>query len=497
MHGVVVANMGDPNATLSPLEAAAGAVAPRLTDAFELLSNETRLAILLALWEAYDPHDTDDTVTFSELCDRIGVRDSGNFTYHLNKLVGHFVEQTDEGYRLRNAGRKIVQATIAGTGLEERTLPPTEIDMSCYRCGAPVELSYQDEYLYHICTDCKGNTGQDFDRERPVGTLMMFDFDPAGLTDRSPGEVFVAGSIKSLRDFGSLIRGICPACSGPIEDSIRVCESHEAPPGDVCPTCGTGDEVRVSYVCSVCKHGDSYPVHAAIYDHPAVVAFCRKHGVETTYDLSDPEACSELWAHLLQRTYTLVSEDPIRVRVSVPGDGETLHLTLDATLSVREITTEDRNGDQSSPDGQRAGDGKAEVTERREHKTEACLPDREACFQSLRRHRWPDVVTCPHCDSPDTIKKGTTSKGAQRYRCRGCDRIFNDLTETIFAGRRLSLPEMFYIIQTADEMAAAEIARQLDRSYKSVLDFVHEVNDDRDRDAGALTVPSEPLHPSL
>jgi len=355
--------MSDTNAMDSPLEAAGGAVGPHTVDAFKLLSNETRLAIMVALWEQYDPHDTDDAVAFSELYDRVGVRDTGNFNYHLDKLVGHFVEEADDGYRLRNAGLKLVRATIAGAGLEERTLPPTEIDMSCYRCGAPVEISYENEHLYHVCTACEGNTGPNFADERPVGTLMMFDFDPAGLANRAPGDVFVAGTIKSLRDFGLLIRGICPECSGQIEESLHVCESHETPPGEVCPTCGTGDEVRVSYVCSVCKHGDSYPVHAAVYDHPAVVAFCSRHGIEGTYALDDPGGCGALWDHLLKREYALLSEDPVRIRISVPGDGETLHLTLDRHLTVLDVTEEGRERDRSSAD---------------------VLADRADCLQSLR-----------------------------------------------------------------------------------------------------------------
>lgn len=102
----------------SQLEAAAGAAGDHVIDAFGLLSNETRLAILLALWEAYDQHNADDTVAFSKLYDRIDVSDSGNFTYHLNKLVGHFIAETDDGYRLRNTGLKIVQAAIAGAGFE-------------------------------------------------------------------------------------------------------------------------------------------------------------------------------------------------------------------------------------------------------------------------------------------------------------------------------------------------------------------------------------------
>ena len=145
--------MTNSNGTESPIEAATGAAGPNVTDAFKLLSDEVRLAILLALWEAYDPHAEKNTVSFSELFDRVGERDSGNFTYHLDKLIGHFVEETVDGYRLRNSGLKIVRAVIAGSGLEERRLPPTEIPRACYHCGAQVELSYEDERLYQICTE--------------------------------------------------------------------------------------------------------------------------------------------------------------------------------------------------------------------------------------------------------------------------------------------------------------------------------------------------------
>lgn len=334
----VTTNMDNSNTTDSPLGAAAGAAGPHATDAFKLLSDETRLAILVALWESYDPHGTDNALSFSELYDRVGVRDSGNFTYHLDKLTGHYVAETDDGYELRNAGHKIVQAVIAGAGIEETTLPPTEIDRTCHRCGAPVELSYEDERLYQRCTECEGNIGPESIEQAPSGTLMVWDHNPAGLTDRSPGEVFVAGSIEFLRDAGLHIRGICSECSGPVDPSLHICETHESRPGKVCPNCGTRDEVRVSYICSVCKHGASSPVEAAVKDHPAVVAFRYEHGIELTYDTKDTEACGRLWDHLMEYEHTLVSEDPVRIRVTVPGDGETLQLTLDGNLNVVDVS---------------------------------------------------------------------------------------------------------------------------------------------------------------
>jgi hypothetical protein len=91
-------------------------------------------------------------------------------------------------------------------------------------------------------------------------------------------------------------------------------------------------------------------------------------------------------------------------------------------------------------------------------------------------------VTCPHSRSADTIKKGTTRKGAQRYQWKNCNRIFNDLTETIFAEHQLSVPEMFHIISKIEGHTTNHICHEIDRTYKTVLDFVHELQDALEED---------------
>jgi transposase-like protein len=115
----------------------------------------------------------------------------------------------------------------------------------------------------------------------------------------------------------------------------------------------------------------------------------------------------------------------------------------------------------------------------RESVNEVFLPDKEDCLEYLREQRWPDGVTCPHCESADTIKKGTTRKGAQSYRCQACESIFNDLTGAVFADHQLTLPEMFHTIRGMEEHRANEIFQELDRTDKTVLDFVHEGQDTR------------------
>ena len=479
--------MPDSNVSELPLEAAAGAAEPHVTDAFKLLSDEIRLATLLALWEVYDPHAENNTVSFSQLFDRVGVRDSGNFSYHLDKLVGHYVEETDDGYRLRNSGLKIVRAVIAGSGLETRRLQPTKIPRCCYHCGAPVELSYEDERLYQICTECEGNLGPKSAERTPEGTLIVYDdFNPAGLSHRTPEEVFVAGTIEYLQGVKLHIRGICPECSGPIQESLEICDSHDAPAGELCPNCGTSmrggwNEARVSYVCPVCKHSASYPAWAAIFDHPAVVTFYHEHGFNMTYGLDDPEVCGRLFDRL-KKEQTLVSTDPVRIRVTVTCDGAELYLTLDGELTVVDIASDGHGIDRGSAGhaSERVTSGSprdVSYTDKRESAESISLPDTEEYLQALRRSRWPDGIRCPNCDSTDTIKKGTTSKDAQRYKCHTCERKFNDLTGTLFADHQLSIPEMVYIIRKMNETETARIARQLDRSYRAVLEFAHEVRD--------------------
>lgn len=475
--------MGTSNATRSPLEVVAGAAGPQATKAFKLLGDETRLAILLALWEAYDPYAEDNTVSFSTLFERVGVRDSGNFTYHLNKLVGHYVEEVDRGYRLRHSGMKIVRAVIAGSGIKDRRLSRTEIPRSCYHCGGTVELTYENERLYQICSECEGNIGPTSTERAPEGTLAAYnDFNPAGLANRSAGDVFVAGTIEYIHGIKLLIRGVCPECSGRIEKSLHICESHDAPPGELCPECGTSmrggaNAARVSYVCSVCKHNGSYPAWVAIFDHPEIMSFYYDHGVDTSFGLEDPEECARLWDRF-KKDQSLVSNDPVRIRVTVASGGNELRLVLDGDLDVIDTERDEQPTDRSSvTDGSTTETGAEHRSPNHSEEAKPIdLPDREDCLESIRRQRWPEGVSCPRCLSSDTIRKGTTSKGARRYLCHRCGRKFNDLTGTRFAGHRLTVPEMFYIVRHADRTATAEIARRIGRSYKSVLEFVHEAS---------------------
>jgi DNA-binding transcriptional ArsR family regulator len=327
--------MSDADNAHSPLETVAEVTGPRATEAFGLLSNETRLAILLALWEAYDPVAGTTTMSFSDLRERVGMRDSGQFNYHLEQLIGRFVASVDGGYELRNSGHKLIRTVIAGTGIEETTLSPTELDMACNGCGGrPVEISYDEEVMYLTCSECDGFMTDD---AFPSGTIAVWDVDPAGLAGRTPAELLVAGAIASKGRLRRMIEGVCPDCSGSVNSSLRVCEDHDPPSGALCDACGMRDRVRIDYTCKTCKNWTGGPVQSEFLEHPAVISFYYEYGIDVSYDVDDIEGFKQVWDLFWRQEHTVVSEDPLRIQLRIPCEGDELVLTIDGELEVIDI----------------------------------------------------------------------------------------------------------------------------------------------------------------
>ena len=69
------------------------------------------------------------------------------------------------------------------------------------------------------------------------------------------------------------------------------------------------------------------------------------------------------------------------------------------------------------------------------------LIDDKKCFDTVRQMRWPNRVSCPHCQSTLINKRGfhNTEKHRQRYACQTCEKQFDDLTNTIFEGHHQPL----------------------------------------------------------
>lgn len=326
--------MANAESTELPLEAAVGAAGPHATEAFALLADETRLAILLALWEACDPQADDNAVPFSELFDRVEYDDPGNFSYHLEQLEGQFVRQHDDGagYEIRTAGLKVVRSVVAGAGVRDEELEAGEIDEACSFCGAPTAISYRDGLVIHACTECEGATPERTDTE---GVLGLVPFDPAGLANRSHDEIRAAATVAALRGIQTLFEGLCPACSGPVDGSLEYCPDHDET--GICEHCGAKTMARARFQCRICRNHKIAPPRALALFHPAVISFYDDHGVSTRVRADDYASVKRFSDVMDAHRVELVSEDPPRVTVSVSRDDDELQVTFDETVRVADV----------------------------------------------------------------------------------------------------------------------------------------------------------------
>lgn len=304
------------------------------SEAFDLLGDETRLSILLALWEAYEPMTEDRDLSFSELYDRVEYDNPGNFSYHLDRLTGQYIRKgaEDDGYELRNTGLEVVRTVIAGAGVSETRIEPTEIDRPCGLCGAPTTVSYDDGVLYQCCTSCGGLADRD---NLPPGYLHSMQFHPAGLVDRTPAEALEAAEVAAYRHMHSMFQGLCSACSGPVDARLEVCSDHES--GGHCPSCGRVPRVTAQFECRVCKDFHGTTPEVLVGFHPTVVAFYHEHGVAPRWLETSSDSLTPIEEYDPVISTEVVADHPPQVEITISMGSDDLSITFDATLRVVNI----------------------------------------------------------------------------------------------------------------------------------------------------------------
>lgn len=318
-HGMATES-DDADTTLSP------------DDAFAVLGNETRMDILQTLAEAEDP------LPFSELRERVGVSDSGQFNYHLDRLVGHFLEDTEDGYRLRRAGERIIEAVVSGAVTETPVIESTEVDWPCSQCGAPTEVSYQQERVAASCTECPGlyagssETHAVPDELLEHGYLGEASLPPAAIEGRNASEVFRTAISWDFLERIARSKGICPRCSAAIEMTLTVCESHDHGDG-ICDTCGSRYAVKYECACPNCPHTGEGLLPTALHGNTEVLDFITSHGFDPVTPTEDQwMTMSDSWVE------EVLCWDPIEVRITYTLEGHVLSLTVDEGLDVIDVT---------------------------------------------------------------------------------------------------------------------------------------------------------------
>lgn len=296
-------------------------------ETFEILGKKVRLQILQTLGEAGEP------LAYSELFDRIEYDDSSNFNYHLGRLESHFIHRTDDGYTLRHTGRRVIEAVLSGAVIESPVVERTPIDWPCFLCGAPIEVSYQEEHLGMYCPSCGGTrgagstTGEEW-AVQPTDVLGYLDLPPAGINDRTPKEILEAASVWTTTNAMGLSRGICPRCSASLKQSVAVCNDHDNADGR-CESCDQRFGITVHHQCTNCIFDRESPFVTSLSANMDLIEFMIEHGI-------DPLAHNGF--HLSSLDERIVSTDPFKAHYRFAADGDVLTLTVNNELSVVDAT---------------------------------------------------------------------------------------------------------------------------------------------------------------
>lgn len=282
-------------------------------DAFELIGNETRLAILRALWTA-----PSEPMSFSELRKQAGNPDSGQFNYHLNKLLGSFIQKTDDGYRPLRTGKQLVTTILAGNIDDPPEFDRIPIDGSCPFCDGALAASYRNEEATVQCQAC--------------GKIQMLEeFPPVAVATRTTKDAIHALDRWVMSRTQLMTEGVCPNCAGTV--ATTVFETRSTAPDD-------HDFVRVRHQCTTCQYESDVPIwlYVLLVNHPAVITFYYDHGIDLT-----ALPAWERTRHGQAFDVDVQSQDPLVVTVTIALQDETLSLTLDDDLSVRETRRESRS----------------------------------------------------------------------------------------------------------------------------------------------------------
>jgi len=297
---------------------ASGRMVEAPADAFALVGNEHRAAILHALLDAHADAETPYPTPFAVLRDRAGVDVSAQFAYHLDELVGPMVAKTGDGYRLRYAGWKAAAALAAGTYATQPAFGPTSVDGTCPHCdAAALHASYGDAWLTVACHDC----------ER---VLARYPFPPGPAAHRLRG----AGVDALLRAFDARVRshfalaadGVCPECAGRTATGLETVTDPE----ETAPTATRGDGHALEAVadCEQCGNHLAFPVGLLALDDPDVVAALADRG-------HDPET-TPFWRLpvLAEDAVARSDTDPLEATVAI-GDDDAPAVVVSADLDVR------------------------------------------------------------------------------------------------------------------------------------------------------------------
>lgn len=285
-------------------------------EVFGLLADDTRIEILGQLGET-----PDKTVSFSNLRERVGTADSGQFNYHLTQLQGSFVRKTDGGYTLTHAGQQVVGAIYAGTYTADATVDPVATGVECPVCESNLVAEYGDETTTISC-EC----GEPVEYFFPPGAVDEFD------TENLPAAFYRWRYL----DFQRTLAGFCPVCSGRIDGELLL--DGDSRRATSLPADAAAETAHVEFECKQCETSRRVLATSPVLVHPAVGGFLADHGIDVR--------TTPIWQirDAIDRAVALRSTDPPRVEVRFTCEDETVMAVVTGDGSVDDVERADGDG---------------------------------------------------------------------------------------------------------------------------------------------------------
>lgn len=273
-------------------------------EAFALLGHEIRLDILLALVEDWVAVYTEPK-SYAELMDAVGVRDSGKFNYHLDKLRGVYVRKVDGGYVPTASATALYRAVLAHRPTETFAFDSTAVESACPACGSRPILRYDRGFASLDCKACSDWIG------------FTFPLPQRAFDGREPDSLLAVVDRRVRHHLGIASAGQCPDCAGGTSVDLRV----EA----------VDDEHWIELDCDTCTFVAGIDVLSAMVTDDQVASALREIGV-------DPR--QYLWELPVGMT-RLVSREPTRLAVDLEGATGEVTVVVDDRLALESVTVTD------------------------------------------------------------------------------------------------------------------------------------------------------------
>jgi hypothetical protein len=273
-----------------------------------LLSDDRRLSILLALLEHRGDNPQEPGLSFSGLREAADIDDPGNFNYHLDRLCGPFITDTEVGYELTHTGEKVAGLLVSGAYDDPEAETAHTIDRTCPHqgCEAPLAVNLSSGGTEVRCTE------------------EHFCFETGLLPGADPGRDatdLLDLAVLQWQEYLEFIgRGeACPNCFGrmPGDMDIREVEGHTI--------------AVATFTCERCGRTVRTPPGAVAIRHPAVVALYHRAG-------EDVRTVPPWEMRLLDFTAGTIQdgEAPVVVARAQAGE-EALDVTIGPEMDVRKV----------------------------------------------------------------------------------------------------------------------------------------------------------------